>query len=1273
MKGSESMPSIFEVDTIDLVHLEPQRAVEEFARLLRAEARTLGISISDTDIPFRIYVTDQGIDGVVLNGRADAGQGLIKEGRSYYQITTRNVTLKPTSRAEVRKFLFNRTDLLKARVRECFDNQGTLIIVMFNGEAIDPGAVARTFISELADKGHSYPNAKIEFFGLHKLCAFYAPYPSLALSLKGLDSAQFQSVSSWSRNADMEGDLGIQAPLRTGTSQDELISNLRNQLLMQSDSATHIRVWGDPGIGKTRLVLEALKTPELEPLVVYCDADEFRDSSLMNELMRTDKNHSIIAILDECDSDARAYIWNRLKYSGNQIQIVTIYGEFDETTGSINYFEVQPLEDSQVSSIIQDFGAPEDIADRLAQLCSGSPRVAHVIGFNFRADSDDLLRPLDIIDIWRRYIAYRDDPDSQVVRERRIVLQYIALFKRFGYGQSVDLEARFISELVATADSMITWMKFQQIVQGLRARKLLQGVTTLYITPKALHIKLWSEWWDIYGASCDVEAFLNEMPSQLAEWFTDMIVYAEESREASRVVRELLSTTGPFASCDFIRTKLGAEFFLALATADPSTALGSLERTIGKHSEDELRNFTSGRREVIEALERIVIWKDLFVRGARLLLFLAVSENETWANNATGVFIDLFTLGQGQVAPTEASPKDRFPVLFESISSESKAARMLAIKACDAGLRTTNFIRVSGTQFQGLRRRPNLWVASDRDEITQAIHAIWTLVVSRIERVVDSDELQAIINVLMSNARGVGRISELSDLVIGTLSDLAACENVDEYLILTTVIGILHYEGDRLPEELHRRWQILANTLAPDDFHSKMKRYVQLDLLEDRYTPNGDENDIALPHIQNLAKQVLDESSLLIGESDWLFSNEAKRGFIFGYELGKLDSAGSLLDELLHLQRNVTGDASVFTLSGYFRAIKERSVENWERTLDELTQDKDFSALIPELTWRSGMTDRAAQRVLNLAKRGTVSIEQFRMFAWGGVLPSLSKGVFGEWLRFISSSDKEIAGITCIDLAMSYFVRGDKPEELPEDLTLGILMHPSLFSLGPRSTKTQLIEYEWTSIATAFISQFPSRSPEIANTLLLHFGTEGTIVGGFRSQTHGILKLIMKDRPRETWDLLKNYLGPPIDTRAYHLNHWLRGGRFFDVQEGALDLVPPEAVWDWVEDDIETRAWYLASFVPNTLFRVPDKVCFARELLVRLGNREDVRRNLIANFSSEGWTGPASQHYEKKKLAFLEFNEYETDINVKTWIAEYVEVLDSQIANALVTEEREAW
>ncbi len=46
---------------------------------------------------------------------------------------------------------------------------------------------------------------------------------------------------------------------------------------------------------------------------------------------------------------------------------------------------------------------------------------------------------------------------------------------------------------------------------------------------------------------------------------------------------------------------------------------------------------------------------------------------------------------------------------------------------------------------------------------------------------------------------------------------------------------------------------------------------------------------------------------------------------------------------------------------------------------------------------------------------------------------------------------------------------------------------------------------------------------------------------------------------------------------------------------------------EWVDEDVENRAWHLASFVPNNLFREEGKVCLAREVLVRYGTSVSLR------------------------------------------------------------------
>ena len=182
-----------------------------------------------------------------------------------------------------------------------------------------------------------------------------------------------------------------------------------------------------------------------------------------------------------------------------------------------------------------------------------------------------------------------------------------------------------------------------------------------------------------------------------------------ESEPASRIVKNLLGPNGPFQDGEYLNTRLGSRFFLALTEADPKSALKCLMRTIGSWDRDALLQFAIGRRDVIWALEKIAMKRDLFVDAARLLLTLGEAENEDWSNNASGVFAALFSLGRGRVAPTEASPAERLPVLKEAFESGAKERRLLALKACNEGLESDHFSRMSGAEYRGLRKDADFW------------------------------------------------------------------------------------------------------------------------------------------------------------------------------------------------------------------------------------------------------------------------------------------------------------------------------------------------------------------------------------------------------------------------------------------------------------------------------------------------------------------------------------------------------------------------------------
>ena len=1264
--------TIFTVRNEDLTRLDQNTAVEFFRRLLWAEARLLGVEISKINVSPWVNVPDGGVDATVDDVQIAIGQGIIKQGKTSYQIKS-GASFKPWQKSVIKKELFGtktpELQNLGESIRACLDADGTYILVCTGIDPVEPDRQQiYSHIEEyLKQCGYSHP--KVEVFTQSTLIGFLQSFPSLALSVNGRSYAEFQTHQSWLNNADM------QVPFITADAQDELIEKIRSEL-REKVNTIHVRVLGEPGIGKTKLVLEATKTDDLEPLVIYCTPAEFRTSGLRREILRDDNHFSAILIVDECDPTSRYDIWNELQNRGPRIKLISIYNDYDPVAGSdISELETLRLTNNQISTIIQGHGISEEQAEQYIEFCDGSPRMAHHTGKVLVSHPGDPSQLLSDDYLYKSfYVDFeRENLDSPEVQQRELVLQYIALFKRFGFGGPVIADAQAIAEKVQVANPLVTWSKFQKIVDDLKKRKIFQGQSTLYITPKALHIKLWVEWWRIYGNSFDLETFTQDLPprSKLTEWFDEMFRYAEESEPASRIVKDLLGPNGPFQDGEYLTTRQGSRFFLALTEADPKSALRCLMRTIGTWDGDALFHFTTGRRDVISALEKIAMKRDLFVDAARLLLALGEAENEGWSNNASGVFAGLFSPGRGKVAPTEASPAERLPVLKEAFESGSKERRLLALKACNEGLEIDHFSRMSGAEYRGLRKNADFWEPKTYGELFDAYRQVWQLLSEQLARL-PKDEREAAIDILLQHASRLARRPNLSDMVLDTVQLLSEKAYVDNRLLIKTVVEFLHHNGKDLPDDMRQRWEQLRDELVGSDFHSLMQRYVGTNLLVDAFDENENYFEEGHPQVHTLAQQAVEAPHLLQSELPWLVTTEAHNGYAFGYQLGKKDNGFTLLSTLLEARRNVVDNASAYFLGGYFRALFDINVAAWEEQLDALVDDTTLNGLIPEITHLSGMTDQAGLRLLKLAEKGIMRVDSFVFFFGSGVTENLSDEVFTEWIKFLLNCSNELAVPIALKLHYFYYVHGKQEFTLPHDLTFQLLVRPARFeNLIPNQMNSMTGHY-WTEIANAFLNLYPEKDLEFVERVIPHFGKKGTIFGTFNTKPFSVVTELAKRHPEQAWEHMSKRLEEP----DLFVENWLKEGDSKDSsstadEKGALTLIPREKIWEWIDGDVENRAWYFAyKLVSKTLSADEWQDSLVRAFLVRYGEREDVRRSLSANYSTEVYSGERSLYLESKRDKLLHIKASEEDRNVKKWLDEYIQELEQGIEHAKIEEER---
>ena len=273
----------------------------------------------------------------------------------------------------------------------------------------------------------------------------------------------------------------------------------------------------------------------------------------------------------------------------------------------------------------------------------------------------------------------------------------------------------------------------------------------------------------------------------------------------------------------------------------------------------------------------------------------------------------------------------------------------------------------------------------------------------------------------------------------------------------------------------------------------------------------------------------------------------------------------------------------------------------------------------------------------------------------------------------MNNTNKSAVNIT-LKLFYNYYISRKSELILPDELTFRLLSHPELFKESDNYRYDTMTDFYWTETAKAFLSLHPRKALDLVQLMLVPFGNDRTIFDSF-SQSCSFLTETTKEYPAEVWKYVSEYLDSRDNfSRTISLGNWLREGDLSETEKGkgALTLIPRENIWEWVDRDVENRAWYLASeFVPKTLLieEWPDSL--ARKILVRYGDRKDVRSTLISNYSTEGFSGPASLHYQEKLQKLVDIQNSDNEEKVNRWINEFTPFLKEQIEHAKIDEERE--
>lgn len=162
------------------------------------------------------------------------------------------------------------------------------------------------------------------------------------------------------------------------------------------------------------------------------------------------------------------------------------------------------------------------------------------------------------------------------------------------------------------------------------------------------------------------------------------------------------SEYGPFASEKVVCSQMGSRIFLAMASVNPVAVTNCLYSLFVYKSTQWLKDNISGdvRRNLVWALEKLCFDKDSFLKASLVMAQLMLAENESYGNNATGQFLQLFHV----VLPgTEENLVERVSLL-SLLMDKGQEYFSIVIKALDSAFVSHGFHRSGSAEQFGIEK-----------------------------------------------------------------------------------------------------------------------------------------------------------------------------------------------------------------------------------------------------------------------------------------------------------------------------------------------------------------------------------------------------------------------------------------------------------------------------------------------------------------------------------------------------------------------------------------
>lgn len=1205
------MPDPFEITSTEIAVLSQAKLPEVVNRLLRAEARNLGIPVGDVSTSPRYTDPDGGIDAHVRAGIFSSAW--LPPGDSVWQYKAGSAPDKAIIENETRK----------ADVTEAIKNGATYVLVMGAAPTHRVCANRRKLLREAIDA--IKPGASHRLLTGSDIAQWANEHPVMRFAF-GRPVANYWPLDHWRWQQPPH-----QIPFEPDEERATYIQTIR-RALAAPDGPVHIRLEGPPGVGKTRLAIEAFSDyPDTVLYTMGPPGDE-----VFFSWMAASPNAEAILVVDECDVARAGRLEQLANMSGGRLRLLTI-GHEEFRGASTRLFKLTPLDEDTMRRVVHAAASTlsHEQVRWVARVARGYVKLATVLAVQVaQAQAATATNLASIHDV--QAILGQLLPDQRT----RQAMQGLALLRRVGWDREVAGEGQAIAQFIG-----MPWNEMRQLI----GRMVLQGLVAVqgryrYVTPEMLALWLAGDLWQIRGS--DLLDLLNHLPTpQGREALLSRMAGLGGVPEISTVVRDLLGPAGPFDHIDNLDSERSAKLFSLLVKAYPDAALDALERILTPATPERLLRFTTGRREVVWVLHRLTRWRRYFFRAARLLLQLAEAENETWSNNATGVWASLFLT---RVAGTEVPALERYQPVQEALLSESPRRRELALLALERAFQNQEMGLGTASESDG-NVPPTPWRPQTWDEVYACRRAALHLLDRALQDPDQSVHDQAL-RTLLRSARDLVHV-RLADDLLSRFERLDVPNEAQRREVWETIQNILTYDREVLTNEQRARFEARAGDLFGRSFRDRLRRYTGRLATTD--WPDPDHPAKPKPGVvaATLAEEAIRSPEALRSELGWLTSEEAENVWAFGRRLGELDETHSWLDDLIAAAQ---AGRNPRLLSAYLRGRADVGKGDWrEQLLDDWTDDEARVALVVDATWQGEATSRAVARLVRLVDCGWLSPGTLGLLVYDGWVRALSAEDLHALLERVVSDESTQASEA--GLAMLTMWMTDHGNELAAPL-LPIAWR--LIERPPSWEGRPMLSFYWSKVGSVLLRHEVVR---VARAIVQAVSTASM---SSRDRRLELLQQALAREPEVVCDEISAMLlrDDPI---AVHLEITLQ---FWIDEADPLGDTDAARLLAWARADLDTRPQILAQLIKPKVMITP----VMRGLLAEYGPESRPARTLAGNFFTGTWWGSETEHLEQQREQVVDWLQ-DPEPAVRTWAKHVLDAIDERLPGVRLREEEEHW